>query len=352
MSTTSFLAPADPFGRTARLAHEASFPVLGVPLRVRSNAEAAVGLAADHFGSWLGLTEHLVDRSLQSTLDVVVHPETADPMPASLSYRRHGPVFLAAGVGVQIAVVLDTRHAVAFVPRQALDDREWFCAHVGGFALLAATQRTRVPLHAAAVVAGSQTLLLAGHSGAGKSTMAYACAAAGFSVLAEDTVFAELGARPVRLWGQANQIWLAADSPRFFPELADEPVVARANGKQRIAARAAMPWSPTLTTAGDAAIVLLERRDDGRGGAPILTRLEADHVTRLIDHDATSGFDQYPDERPQLTAWLQTLPAYGLDCGASPQQAARLLEALVLQRAGAISPTTWAWTADTPRACS
>ena len=53
-----------------------------------------------------------------------------------------------------------------------------------------------------------------------------------------------------------------------------------------------------------------------------------------------------------ILAWLQTLPAYRLDCGAAPQQAARLLEALVLQRAGAISPTTWAWTADAPRACS
>jgi hypothetical protein len=348
MSDPSFLVPIDRFGRTASLAFEASFPVLGVPMRVRSNAEAAIALAADHFGGWLGLAEALVDRDCQATLDVVVLPATDDPPPAGLSYRRHGPVFLAAAGPVQIAVVLDTRHAVAFVPRQALDDREWFTAHVCGFGLLAATQRTRVPLHAAAVVAGTQTLLLAGHSGAGKSTMAYACAAAGFSVLAEDTVFVALDARPVRLWGQASQIWLAADSPRFFPELAGEPVVVRANGKRRIAARAAMPWSPTLTTAGDAAVILLERGE----GEPVLTRLEPDRAASVLDHDTTSGFDQYPDERPRLAAWFGTLPAYRLACGASPQQAARLLESLVLQRAGAISPTTWAWTADAPRACS
>jgi hypothetical protein len=348
MSDSSFLMPSDAFGRTAVLAFEATFPVLGVPLRVRSNAEAAIALAADHFGGWLGLAEALVASGLQATLDVVVLPATAEPPPAALSYRRHGPVFLAAGGPVHIAVVLETRHAVAFLPRQALDDREWFCSHVGGFALLAVTQRTRVPLHAAAVVAGMQTLLLAGHSGAGKSTMAYACAAAGFSVLAEDTVFAELGARPVRLWGQASQIGLPADSTRFFPELAGEPMVERANGKRRIAARAAMPWSPALTTSGDTAVILLERG----AGEPILTRLESDRAAAVLEHDATSGFDQYPDEQPQLAAWLRTLPAYRLDCGASPQQAARLLESLVLQRAGAISPTTWAWTADAPRACS
>jgi hypothetical protein len=322
MSEPSLVLPADPFGRTAPLLFDASYPFAGVRLRVRSNARAVIALADGVFGVWRALPDALVRRHGDATLDVIVAARTGDPLPSRLDYRRHGPLFLAAAGPVQYAVRLPEQHAVAFVPAQALDDAEWFGTHICGAGILAAVQRDRVPVHAAAVVAGDRTFLLVGDSGAGKSTMAYAGAAAGFAVLAEDTVFVDLTARPVRLWGEASRIWLAPDAVDRFPELAGAPLVARANGKRRLAAP--LDAAPTLTTAGAVSIVRLERGP----GEPRLAELPAAEIAAQLERDATSGFDQFPESRPGLVAWVGGLDAFRLDTARSPQRAAQLLAAL------------------------
>ena len=69
----AFHAAHDAFGRTAALAFTASFPFLGVPLHVRSNAEAAVTLATQTFGPWASLASRLVRRDGHAHLDVIVH---------------------------------------------------------------------------------------------------------------------------------------------------------------------------------------------------------------------------------------------------------------------------------------
>ena len=206
MSDSAIIRPADPFGPLPSLPFETSFPVVGVPLAVRSNAAATMDLAAASFGAWQGLPDALVGRGPEATLDIVVGPATGEPLPLRLESRRHGAVRLAAGGPLLAAVLTAERRALVFVPGQALDAPEWFATHVCGLAMLAVSGRWRVPLHAAAVVAGDHTLLLTGASGTGKSTMAYACAAAGFSVLGEDTVFVDLSGDTPRLWGYAPQI--------------------------------------------------------------------------------------------------------------------------------------------------
>jgi hypothetical protein len=328
MSDRILFPPADPLGRTATLAFDASFPVLGIPLRVRSNAEAALDLAADVFGAWRGLPDSLIEGGAFADLGVIVHPATDERLPERLSCRRHGDVFLAAAGPVLAAVMIVERRAVVFVPAQALAAGEWFGAHVCGHAMLAVAGRGRVPIHAAAVVAGDHTLLLTGTSGAGKSTMAYACAAAGFSVLGEDTVFVDLSGDAPRLWGYAPQLWLAPDGVRFFPELAAATVATRADGTPRIRAAAVTPWAPTLTTAGRVSVVVLDRSSE----EPSLTPIDGEEAAAFVDDDAYDGFDQYPDERPAVAAWLRRLPTWRLDAGDAPHRAARLLETLVAAR--------------------
>lgn len=321
MSGHRLFTPSDAFGRTARLEIEATFPVLGVPLRVRSNAAAAVELSSVSFGAWSALPAALVSDHAAAQLDIVVQAATIEPLPPRFEYRRHGPLFLAASGGVLAAVRLPERHAIVFVPEQALDDGAWFTTHVNGHGLMAASQQWRVPVHAAAVSHGTRTLLLSGASGAGKSTMAYACVVAGFDLLAEDAVFVDLSGAQPRLWAHSPQLWMAADTVRFFPELAGRPVVERPNGKRRI--RVPAP-APILTTAGDVVTVLLGRG----GGEPSLHPIDAKIVGDLLERDDTEGFDQYPDARPAVVAWMRTLPAYRLDAGADPAAAAHLLREL------------------------
>src|SRR5437868_7395608 len=93
----TFLPSADPFGRTTTLAFEASVPILGVPVRIRSNAEAVLDLTEAAFGAWRGLPDALIDAAARADLEIIVRPATDEPLPARLTYRRHGDVLLAAG---------------------------------------------------------------------------------------------------------------------------------------------------------------------------------------------------------------------------------------------------------------
>lgn len=325
MPASGFVPPTDAFGRTAVLRFAASFPVLGVRLRVRSNAEAAIALADASFGAWRALPRAVIRRTRPAHLDIVVHPPTRDALPQRLCYRRHGPALVAGGGPVLATVLLRQRHAVVFVPAQALSAPDWWSAHVNSHGLFAASLHQRVPLHAAAVVRDGRALLLAGPSGAGKSTMAWACHAAGFGVLAEDTVFVDLATTAPRLWSHAPRIWLAPDTVRFFPSLAGRPLVQRSNGKRRLEVRCrADGEDPLLTFTGAVAVVLLHRGT----GRPTLAAIPGAEAAGVLDNDDTEGFNQYPDSRPPVSAWLRRTPAFRLDTGADPVAAADRLRRL------------------------
>jgi hypothetical protein len=318
----AFHAAHDAFGRTAALAFTASFPFLGVPLHVRSNAEAAVTLATQTFGPWASLASRLVRRDGHAHLDVIVHGDDTSP-PSRLDYRSHGDVFMSAGQGLLSTVRLDTQHAVAFVSPSALGAPDWFTAHVNGLGILAATQRDRLPLHAACIVRDTRAWVLIGASGIGKSTLTYACHDAGVEVLAEDTVFVSLAGEP-RLWGHAACAWLAPDAGRFFPSLAGRPVVTRHNGKRRIAASLEVAGrQPRLAHEGTVTVVLLTRGADGPAATPVGHR---DVVSALAAVD--EGFDQYPEGRGAVVGWLSTQPAYRLAIGDDPARAVATILAL------------------------
>lgn len=321
-----FLRPTDPFGRTASLVFRRSFPVLGVPLLVRSNAEGVVMLATKTFADWGRLPPSLIGVSRSACLDVIVQPATDDVVPGRLTYRRHGPVFMAGAGPVLASVLLDQGHAVAFVPAQALGDDEWFGFHVLGLAWLLVSRFARVPLHAAGIVRNGCALLLLADSGRGKSTLTYACRVAGFGVLSEDAVFVDLGGGTARLWGSLSSHWLAEDTVAFFPEIARHPVVRRANGKTRIRVPGdGHGGAPLLTTDAPVAVVVLSRH----GGPASLVTMDGDDVAGLIERDDTEGFDQYPAERPAIVAWLRTRPAFRLEIGEDPHAAAAMLRELV-----------------------
>ena len=143
-----------------------------------------------------------------------------------------------------------------------------------------------MPLHAAAVVAGDHTLLLTGASGTGKSTMSYACAAAGFSVLAEDTVFVDLSGATLRLPGNAPQpgrAGTACASSRSCPTRRWSCAVR--DGRPRSRAAAATPWAPTLTTAGRVSVVLLDCSS------------EEPSLTPIVDGEEAAGFFDEDEDR-------------------------------------------------------
>lgn len=315
-SRDELVLPSDRFGRSARLEACRSFPLLGAPLEVRSNAARVLELADAAFGHWRRLEAARVEAWTPAVLEVVVMPAAGGPPPERLEYRRHGADFLLGAGPVLGSVRLDDRRAVVFVPADALDLVEWFTSRVLDLAWLLCSQRSRVPLHAAALAGRHGAVVVLGASGAGKSTLAWAGRAAGLAVLSEDAVFVDVEA--ARLWGAAAVHWLSPDAAAFFPEVERWPLVARASGKTR----RRVPGDPALlTTDLPVSVVLLSR--EGREAS--LAPADAEAVARAVEQDRTEGFDQYPEQRPALVRWLRTRPAFRLDAGTDPRAAAALL---------------------------
>jgi serine kinase of HPr protein (carbohydrate metabolism regulator) len=115
------------------------------------------------------------------------------------------------------------------------------------------------PLHAACVAGDSGGILLCGDSGAGKSSLAYACARRGWTLISDDAV--HLAPGPSRIGvGGSNTIHLREPARALFDEIRSLGAAAMPNGKQAIQIHAPAHGLRTARRATIGACIFLERR--------------------------------------------------------------------------------------------
>lgn len=325
-----FSPAREQLGHTAPLSEHLDVPLLGVPVRYRSNSPAVIASAERALAPWMQLPPALVEPDPPLTVDIIVHQVGPDDPPVGQAerfvYRAHGGTLIAAAGGNLLTARMDQGSALAFVtPELAADEMALRANVIEGLALLLVNYRDRTPIHAAAVVRNGRAALLLGPSGAGKSTLCYACVREGFALLAEDTVCISL-ARGLRIWGHPGLIHLAPDAPRLFPELAGLEPRMRANGKRKLAVDPAAFGAEPATHAERALICLIER---GADQASRIVPLPPAEATAAIAGRPEVGFDLLGDRVQAAAAALGACPAYRLSVGSDPGTAALLLKHLV-----------------------
>ncbi|CAN5377287.1 HPr kinase/phosphatase C-terminal domain-containing protein [soil metagenome] len=182
-------------------------------------------------------------------------------------------------------------------------------------------------IHTACVWKNGRSLMLRGATGAGKSTIAYVALRSGFSLLAEDAVFPRReDSGEIALHGLPWTMYLLPDAVRFFPELCSAPQFARSSGETKIGVqvderfpgqcRVVAPLGPS---------VFVARSVDGQSR---LVPLEQDEFQKRLD--ATSiAFERRAARESGLWDAMHELPAYQLEIGPDPFDAARLLNLLI-----------------------
>jgi len=163
--------------------------------------------------------------------------------------------------------------------------------------------------------------VLAGSSGAGKSALARAAAAAGLRVLTDDVVYVQLRPR-LRLWALRRPIHLLAEDVR---DPGDAPLRLR-RGRWKHALP--MPSAADDPPVERALVCLLERGE----GPAALTPIGPEEAVASLLASLEPGFDRFRDT---LTPALQALAAGGawrLTLSKDPDEGLALVNGL-LERA-------------------
>lgn len=269
---------ADPVFSAFKLSLRRTFFPLGYPLVLETNSPDVI-LAADE--GW-GASERMFNEEPVRVCLGVTGGDSESPAHSPVIRAREHLMSIVAGPENFMLCDFDQGFAFGWVTRSTAADRALLRYHfltAGGTAL--AQQRAFAPLHGALVMRQSKGVLLCGDSSAGKSTLAYACARAGWTYVSDDGTFLVRGREDRYAIGNPNSIRFRTDATELFPELAEHVPTVRPNGKIAIEVRT---------------------QDLGISTAPGCV---VDHVVFLDrEHRGPASVVHYPEDRA-LEYWAQ-----------------------------------------------
>lgn len=286
-----------------------TYPVLGAPLCIASNDARILALADRVFGYWSDLDPALIDEAHRARIDFIVEPEhTAPPLSGRIRYRHHEGIVLGTGPGFLLSADRNEGRGLVFVHPNTTHDELLLRRYIVEYtALLLATRHDRAPLHAAAVAKNGKVLLLAGPSGAGKTSLLYGLYRAGVPIIAEETVC--IAQEPeLRMWGHVSGLGLAEDAVTHFEELSKIPTRQMPNGKtKRFIDCSGTKGEVRLGTAtGEIILVILERYGSP---LPLLQTISPASAVATLRETREPGLEEYGGS----DAAIDTLVAHA-DC--------------------------------------
>jgi hypothetical protein len=323
-----FIPTTDSLFRNPGLAYVVELPVLGIRTRYETNSRYVSDVVQEAFGTWSGFTESL-DESAAPELRVQIVVNEGSERADGHAIVRHfcpDPTRVIMHSPGSVAYVDPLRgEALVYVSTALAGDRAHLRVSFLEAATLALTTHyDRHPIHAAAIRRGDRTVLLAGPSGTGKSTLAYMAYAAGLDVLSDDLVWVQLAPR-FRLWGWPRRVHLMPDAHAVFPELGAAAGTVEANGTRKLAVDLTRQSHAFHFTSDRAVVCLLERGHAHAG----LERLAPLAIADALTRELTSGFDRYPERLAASVAALTSEGGWRLGLTDDPHDALHLLKRLV-----------------------
>jgi len=312
---------------TAHPTLERRFGLMAEGLLFRTNDAALLAAAETSFGRF----PVPADDGRPLTVELYCEDDAgeAEMGGRGITHRIHDDLYVITGGSRDIAMVDVVRGtAVGFVSRATVADEptvRYAYLEAMGLSMLA-RGRGYLTIHAAGVVRDGVGVVIGGPAGAGKSTLAMACARRGFGVFAEDAVFVRIRPSGLELWGVPWTQRLLPDARGLFPELADFDVGLRPNGELKIEVDLdAVHPGRAVPCAMPGPIVFLER---GSGGS---TRVEAlDASDERVTLEVHWPWDRGWTADHELGAErLGAAGFYRLHMNGSPDEAVDALEAVL-----------------------
>lgn len=210
--------------------HHTFYP-LGFPLEIQTNSVEVIAAASEGWGAF---QQMFFEPPVRLCLGVMEGNGDALPLESVVRSRGHLMSIVADSENF-VMCDFDRGFAFGWVTENTAADHpllRYRFLLAGGETLV--EQRAFASLHGALVVRDGSGVMLAGESFAGKSTLAYACARAGWTYVSDDGAFLVRAREDRYTIGDPYSIRFRPDAPQLFPELADRLPTVRPNGKVAI----------------------------------------------------------------------------------------------------------------------
>lgn len=208
----------------------ATFFPFGFPAEVRTNSEAVL----EQFRSlWGRFTQ---ERNAPPILcEVELVESSSRECPPAPSYRLMPPLIVCTGDADNYCIVdLERQQARMAISSAALHYPSYVQFFFLGLPVCCIATEHATPVHAGCVSLGGRGILLCGDSGAGKSTVSYACARAGWTYTSDDASYLVNGGEARVVTGNCHQLRFRPSARQLFAELEGLEITPRAVGKPSI----------------------------------------------------------------------------------------------------------------------
>lgn len=302
--------------------HALHYP-LGFPVEIVTNSPAALAAAEE---SWGKFRKVFYEPHLQIRLGVFSGRGLVCPPPPVCRGQRNLIINIADRENY---VVLDTRQGFAFgwVTPATVENRAYLRYYfLEGTACCLIDSLFLTAVHAACVALDGHGVLLCGDSGAGKSSLAYACARQGWTFLSDDSTSLVRKAAARVAIGNPYQMRFRESAVELFPELQERRRTSRLNGELAIElATASVPQIAIASQSSIDYIVWLNRREIQ---SPGLYRYPKNRLLQWLEQVFCWGEQEVRDAKRACLGSLLTVPVFEMRYS-ELASAVRQLEALV-----------------------
>ena len=227
------LAYDDPLLSRHEFVHRQTFYPLGFPLTIETNSEEVLQAASE---SWCFFGQQFETKPM--ILSIGVSDGGGNSLPPAPVFRSRGHLLsIVADSSNFFHSDLTRGYQFGWITEAVANDSAFFRYYfLEVAAMTMIQQRHLAPIHGACVARNGRGVVLCGPSSAGKSTLAYACARAGWDYISDDATFLLRGEPGRNAIGNPHTIRFRESTKRLFPELFPIRSSLRANGTNRIEA--------------------------------------------------------------------------------------------------------------------
>ncbi len=282
-----------------------TFHPYGFAVEVRTNRVEVLELLEELWGMFNRMHDSEPIRS-----DVYVAEGGSAECPPTPVYQLQLPWTISIADGMNYSIVdLDRNRAQISISRSALQHPLYLKYFLLGAPVCCIATSYATPIHAGCVALDGHGILLCGDSGAGKSSLAFACARDGWTYVTDDAAFLLNGGTKRIVMGGCHQVRLRPSAATLFPEVLGLEITPRAAGKPSIEMpTASLPYMTCAQTAQVDFVVFLNRNS---GAPPELVPYRKD-VARYFMRQVLSGSANSLETQYQAIDRLLTVDVFEL----------------------------------------